>query len=93
MAKDTFPKNDINQDYAYDHNQDAGYDEPQSSPDIFEGENSSTPQKLTITARLGKAGYEAAVPSRPEVKKKISKVSLEHAAHELVMSMKAFAIY
>lgn len=81
-----------NPDGQYDDSQDTvGYDEAQASPDAFEGEVSSTPQKLIITARLGKSGYEATIPNMPEVKKKTSKVSLEHAARELVKSMKVFA--
>ena len=74
-----------------DNVQDSGIDDMQASPEEFEGVASSAPQKLIITARMGKAGYEAAIPSRPDVKKKTSKVSLEHAASELVKSMKVFA--
>ena len=70
-----------------DINQDSGYDDAQASPDSFEGEVSSAPQKLVITVRLGKSGYEASVPSRPDVKKKTSKVSLEQAAKEMVKGM------
>ena len=62
-------------------------DDVQASPDDFEGVVASTAQKLIITARRGKAGYEASIPSRPDVKKKTSKVSLEQAARELVKGM------
>lgn len=79
MSKIPIRKDDINQDSAYD--------DTQASPDSFEGEVSSAPQKLVITARLGKSGYEASLPSRPDVKKKVSKISLEQAARELVKGM------
>lgn len=68
--------------------QDVMYDDAQASPDDFEGVTATTAHKLIISARMGKAGYEASIPSRPEVKKKVSKVSLEHAASELVKSIK-----
>lgn len=92
MAKNPFPKDDINQDYGFDENQDAGFDDVQCAPDDLSGEVAPTvARKPQIIAKVGKAGYEAAIPSRPDVKKKTSKVSLEQAARELVNSMKVFA--
>ena len=87
MAKSPFP-NDVNQDYGFDDNQGSGIDDVQASPESFEGVAVVAEQKLIITARLGKSGYEATVVNMPDVKKKTSKVSLEHAAKELVNSMK-----
>jgi hypothetical protein len=86
MAKSPFP-NEVNQDYGFDDNQDAGFDDMQASPEGFEGAAAGPALKLLITVRLGKAGYEAAVLNRPDVKKKTSKVSLEQAGMELVKSM------
>lgn len=92
MAKGPFPKDDINQDYGFDDNQDTAFDDAQAAPDDLGGEVTTTvAHKLQIVAKVGKAGYEATIPSMPEVKKKTSKVSLEHAARELVKSMKVFA--
>lgn len=86
MAKSPFP-NEVNQDYGFDDNQDAGFDDMQASPEGFEGAAAGPALKLLITVRLGKAGYEAAVLNRPDVKKKTSKVSLEQAARELIKGM------
>jgi hypothetical protein len=92
MAKDPFPKDGINQDYGFDDNQDAGFDDMQSAPDDVAGQVApAVARKLQIIARVGKAGNEASIPSMPEVKRKVSKVSLEQAARELVNSMKVFA--
>lgn len=90
MAKSPFP-NEVNQDYGFDDNQDAGFDDMQASPESFEGAAAGPALKLLITVRLGKAGYEAAVLNRPDVKKKSSKISLEQAGMDLVKSMKVFA--
>lgn len=89
MTKSSLPKDDINQEYGYDDTQDSSFDETQASPDYVTGEVAPTvAQKLKIIVRMGKAGYEATIPSMPEVKKKVSKLSLEHAASELVKSIK-----
>lgn len=86
MAKSPFP-NEVNQDYGFDDNQDAGFDDMQASPEGFEGTATGPAPKLIITVRLGKTGYEATVLNMPDIKKKTSKVSLEHAARELVKGM------
>lgn len=86
MAKSPFP-NDVNQDYGFDDNQGSGIDDVQASPENFEGVGVVAAQKLIITARLGKSGYEASVSNMPDVKKRTSKVSLEQAARELVKGM------
>lgn len=92
MAKDPFPKDDINQDYRFDDNQDAGFDDMQSAPDDVAGQVApAVARKLQIIVRVGRTGYEATIPSMPEVKKKVSKLSLEQAARELVKSMKVFS--
>jgi hypothetical protein len=87
MARSPFP-NDVNQENGFDDNQDSITDNAQASPEDFEGIAINSVQKLIITARLGKTGYEATVLNMPDVKKKTSKVSLEQAARELVNSMK-----
>lgn len=69
-------------DYS-DESQEAGFDDMQASLDYFEGVATSTTQKLVITAKIGKSGYEAAVLNRPDVKKKTSRVSQDSAAWEL----------
>lgn len=92
MTKSSLPKDDINQEYGYDDTQDSSFDETQASPEDVAGEVAPTvAQKLQIIVRMGKAGYEATIPSMPEVKRKASKVSLEQAARELVKSMKVFS--
>lgn len=89
MAKSPFPKDDINQDFGFDDNQGSGFDDMQASPTEFDGESiGSASQKLLITARLGKSGYEARVLSMPDLPKKTSKVGLEQAARELVQHLK-----
>lgn len=84
--------NEANQDGKYDESQDSGYADDQGFPDDVAGEVAPTvAQKLQIIVRVGRTGYEATIPSMPEVKKKVSKLSLEQAARELVKSMKVFS--
>lgn len=86
MAKSPFP-NDVNQDYGFNENQDAAFDDVQVAADDIEGMPPISEHKLIITVRLGKSGYEAIVLNMPDVKKKTSKVSFEQAGIELVKSM------
>lgn len=86
MAKSPFP-NEVNQDYGFDDNQDSFFDDMPASPECFDSAVTMAAQKLVITVRPGKAGYEAAVLNMPDVKKKTSKVSLEQAGMDLVKSM------
>ena len=87
--------NEANQDGKYDDSQESSFEDTQVFPDGFESGNepATISQKLIITVKRSKVGtgYEATIPSRPDVKKKTSKVSLELAARELVNSMKVFA--
>lgn len=80
------------QESSYDDSQDSSYVDDQGFADDGEGIAApTTAQKLQIVVKLGKAGYEATIPTMPEVKKKVSKISLEKAALDLVNSMKQFA--